>query len=110
MINSLPTLPEFRFAMIGKKVLNFDQDIDSLNIQLEGGWSIVVWGKFFIRNCDKGAMAGRVFLTTFVGDGETERLLFDDGSEITVDLGANAKSNRESMAVYGPNNMIVVWE
>lgn len=113
MTTSLPTLPSFRFDLIGKKVLRVERDAEGVGVQLDGGWNIAVWAPCIVL-CDSmiadiSSLIGTK-LKTFSGNSESEKLVFDNGCVLQVNLKDNAGSTAESMAVYGPNKLIVVWE
>lgn len=117
MATSLPTLPSFRFDMIGKEVLRVERDTEGVGVQLDGGWNIAVWAPCSVL-CDSmkigptpdiDSLVGAK-LKTFAGNSDSEKLVFDNGCVLQVDLKASAGSTAESMAVYGPNKLIVVWE
>lgn len=110
-------LPNFRLELIGKRVLRAERDSDGVGLQLSDGWNIAIWNACTLA-CPLKNSSGKneldqlvgASLLTFAGDSQLEKLTFSNGCVIDVDLRAESGSTAESMAVYGPNNVIVVWE
>jgi hypothetical protein len=110
-------LQNFRLQLIGKKVLRAERDSGGVGLQLSEGWSIAIWKACTLSCPSKNTTAkdelNRIVgasLVTFVGDNQAEKLTFSNGCVIDVDLYAEPGSIAESMAVYGPNKLIVIWE
>lgn len=97
---------DFRRLLVGKKVERVDERAGTLSIQLEDGWSITIWARW-LMNYPVGSGAA---LTAIVGDGKIETISFDGGQQVAVELKTDLRCQHESMAVYGPNSLIVVWE
>lgn len=106
-------VPTFRTDLIGRKVLCAERDADGIGLLLEGEWKVAVWAEADVRSvsgqpCDVNQLEG-ARLVSFAGDSETELLEFDNGCELRVLL-HTAPAPAESMALYGPDSPIVVWE
>jgi hypothetical protein len=115
-MSNFPTPPpEFRYAMVGQKVVSIERDREGLGVQLTNGWNIGIWAEFQLRKASSGepvsleSMEGAV-LQHFVGDCDVEILSFDTDLELRIDLRSNQDSPAEAMILNGPNRLTVVWE
>jgi hypothetical protein len=106
-------LPAFRIDLIGKVVLHAGRDAEGLGLQMSGGWSVAVWAHAQVvdaraRVVGLHALVGRR-LTGFAGDAASETLTFDNGCELRIRLGANARST-SSMVVDAPDHSTIIWD
>lgn len=101
--------------MVGKRVVEVGIDSDGVGLLLDGGWSIAIWvGYEFringeIQDDERMSEIKGAVLIMFVGDSDVERLIFDNGCELLVNLLDGRGCHSELMAVYGPNKVTVVW-
>jgi hypothetical protein len=106
-------LPAFRIAMIGQVVLHAGRDAEGLGLQMSGGWSVAVWAHVRVvdacaRAVGLHAIVGRR-LTGFAGDAASETLIFDNGCELRIRLGAKPRS-ATSMVVDAPDHSTIIWD
>ena len=110
-------LERFRTELIGRQVTDTQVDEEGIGLAFEGNWNLAIWGA--AKLTDGGALVDisniarlkRLVLKEFVGDSREEHLVFDavPQIELIVSLGSESQKAPESMALYGPNNYIVVW-
>lgn len=103
----------FRFDLVGRRVVSAQFDDGGLGIGFGNEWSIAIFAKSTIHCGDELVNDARQIegatLTQFIGDSATEMLSFDNGCEIIIDLQSSTDPSGEAMIVYGPDNLIVVW-
>jgi hypothetical protein len=68
--------------LVGKKVLRVARDGEGVGLQFSEDWNLAAF----------------------------ERLTFENGCAIVVDLRAEPGSVAESMVLYGPDSTTVIWE
>jgi len=113
-----PTMSRnFRLELVGKKVLRVERDGEGMGLQFSEDWNLAIWARSRLITPDGDEWpAGDVSilvgtrLHTFAGDDAFERLTFENGCAIVVDLRAAPGSVAESMALYCPDSTTVIWE
>lgn len=100
--------------LLGREVTAVIDDNSGLGISLDGGWSIGIENPYSydLRPDEKGvglaALVGHRLVAIDTSP-ETAELKFSDEARLTVDLRDDAFAGPEAMQLYGPNNVIVVW-
>jgi hypothetical protein len=107
----------WRTRIVGADVLRVEYGTDGLGLYFEGGWRVGIYGAARLLADHVPVelervpeLAGRA-LTQFAGNAAEERLGFsgEPEFELVVTLDLDQCAGPEAMVLYGPDDLIVVW-
>lgn len=85
---------------------NIETLLDAISLKLSLGYSLVISNKFGIHNLQS---IDKEFITNVFESKLHIRLYFSNDEVLEIDMSDYGFIGPEAVCLYGPNNLIVVW-
>jgi len=97
-----------REALLGRAVNEALIQDEALYLHFDRGWTLVVINAFVLKPADVEGMVGAC-LVGFEGSDRDEKLRFDTGAVLTVDLSDAAYRGPEAIQLVRPDGHSIIW-